>query len=807
MNADAPQMLEAALAYTEAGLSVLPIRADGSKAPALLAGDPVLSRKRRATEGDLAAWFGDGRAIGLAVQCGAVSGGLAVLDFDDPDIFEPWLALVEEEAPGLVARLVRVHTPRRSVAGRPGVHLWARVEGEPIKTGQLARRRADRRPKIEIRGEGAYAVAPPSGGPCHESGRPWTYAPGSATLDHVPTLARQEWDTLARLARSFDEVADETRPPALAGQTKRKTKSANKLTPGNDFNARGDVRALLIETGAAHVGNGPDCGEYWRRPGAVHPKGKDATLGRFTTDSGGPLLHVFTTSWAPFEADKTYSPFAVYTLLRHGGDYSTAARDLAREGFGDAKSKTRKKPDGAADAARGGSDWTDSRNAERLVESYGRDVRYCWEWKKWLAWDGQRWAINAEGEVLRRSKDTARTIYAEAAGVKNDSDRREAVKWARQSEAERARRAMVHLARAEPGIGIKPQELDSHPWLLNVANGTLDLQTGDLRPHRRRDLLTKLAPVAFDPSAKAPRWEEFLVEIMNGRRHLADFLRRAAGYSLTGDVREHVMLFLYGTGRNGKGTFLNTLRAALGDDYSREVASDVLLVRRHDGHPTELAQLHGKRFITTTEAGEGRRFNEALLKHVTGGDKINARGLYEDPWDYSPTHKLWLGANHRPTIHGSDPAIWSRLLLIPFDVSFLGREDKMLGATLLEELPGVLAWAVRGCLEWQRGGLAPPVEVQAAVEAYHDEEDAVREWLRDRCETGEGLREQPKALFDDFGGWWAETKGGQQPLNSQEFYKRLTSMGFQSESGERRRWRRGLALKRAEALPGACEPK
>ena len=236
---------------------------------------------------------------------------------------------------------------------------------------------------------------------------------------------------------------------------------------------------------------------------------------------------------------------------------------------------------------------TDLGNAERLVALHGQDLRYCHPWGKWLVWDGKLWQEDNSAEVMRRAKETVRLMYAEAANIEDKADREALINFAMRSEQSGRLAAMISLAASEEGIPILPKDLDRDPWLLNAANGTIDLRTGELRPHSRDDLITKLIPIEYDPMAKCPRWEQFLDEIMLGNKSLIYFLQRAAGMSLAGDTSEHVLFTLYGTGRNGKSTLLNTLLALMGD-YGMQAAPDILMARRGDRHPTELADLFRK---------------------------------------------------------------------------------------------------------------------------------------------------------------------------------------------------------------------
>jgi putative DNA primase/helicase len=359
---------------------------------------------------------------------------------------------------------------------------------------------------------------------------------------------------------------------------------------------------------------------------------------------------------------------------------------------------------------------TDLGNAGRFVDEHGQDVRYCHPWQKWLGWDGKRWAPDDAGEVERKMKATVRAIYVEAAGEESEKARKALAEHAKRSEAAKRITDALRLARSEPGIPIKPVQLDSDPWLLSVSNGTIELRTGDLREHRRGDYITKLAPVPYDPEAEAPRFEAFLEEILPSAA-VREFVQRAIGYALNGTTREHKLPVLHGTGGNGKSTLISIILEVFGD-YGLQAADDLLMVKR-GARPTEQADLFGRRFVANVETERDCRLSEALVKHLTGGDRIRARRMREDFWEFDPTHTLFLATNHRPEIRGTDHAIWRRIKLVPFDVTIPDkRQDTALLDKLREELPGVLAWAVRGHAAWLESGLGEPEEIRAATASY-----------------------------------------------------------------------------------------
>jgi putative DNA primase/helicase len=335
---------------------------------------------------------------------------------------------------------------------------------------------------------------------------------------------------------------------------------------------------------------------------------------------------------------------------------------------------------------------------------------------------------------------------------------------------------MIDDARALPPIPILPDALDADPWLLNVANGTIDLRTGELRAHRREDLLTRLAPVEYDPDAQAPCWAAFLERIFAGDGELIGFLRRAVGYSLTGQTGEQVFFILHGTGANGKSTLLEALGAMLGD-YGAKTPTETLLIKRSAGISNDVARLRGARLVTAVEAEDGQRLAESLVKQLTGGDTITARFLYQEAFEFAPTFKLWLATNHKPTIRGTDYAIWRRIRLIPFAVTIPEKEqDRTLPDKLKAELPGILAWAVRGCLEWQREGLGLPEAVKAATAAYQVEQDTLAAWLDACCILSPTATARAGQLYKNYRAWAEEN--GERPMTGHKFGRTLTERGF-----------------------------
>lgn len=370
---------------------------------------------------------------------------------------------------------------------------------------------------------------------------------------------------------------------------------------------------------------------------------------------------------------------------------------------------------------------TDVGNARRLVARHGADMRYVVEAKQFIVWRNGRWEWDDDGEAMRRAKDTARGIDDEVRAASDE--RRPALRaWATKSEGHDRLRSMIALAQSEHGVPIHVSELDRDPFLLGVLNGVVNLRSGGLRIPRREDLITKLAPVEYRPDATCPTFDCFLERILPSASVRA-FVQRLAGYMLTGDISEQCFVTAYGTGANGKSTFVEAMHAMLGD-YAMKTEMATLLHKDQDSVRNDLARLRGARLVSSVEIARSRRLNEQLIKELTGGDRITARFLFKEFFEFTPEFKLFIAVNHKPEVHGTDEAIWRRVMLVPFEQYIPPEErDKQLLHKLRAEMPGVLNWALAGCMEWQRGGLQPPEEVIAATQEYREEQDLLSNFL------------------------------------------------------------------------------
>ena len=458
-------------------------------------------------------------------------------------------------------------------------------------------------------------------------------------------------------------------------------------------------------------------------------------------------------------------------------------------------------------------------NAHRIRQYYQGRIWYALG-IGWVLWTGQFWrpdptsegalAIGFIDELSRKIAAEASTI-TELAMREPDSDRRKGLmqqadivlQWAIQSENERVIAAGLKLSKH--ALLLEHGQLNADLWLLNVQNGTLDLRTGTLRPHQPADLITHLAPVTYNPTAPCPTFERFILEVFSGDNEMVAFIQRAVGWSLTGVVEERALFFLFGEkGKNGKSTLIETLMNLLGTcgetsfGYARKVTADTFMKsRNHDDNQRKAATLAGPRFICTSEVSEEQRLNEQLIKDITGGDTLEARKLYQEAFTFKPQFKAWMYGNHKPEIRGTDDAIWSRVKLIPFEVSFAGREDTKLPTKLKEELPGILNWALRGCLDWQRQGLNPPTKVKVATQTYREEMDMFGPFIRECCVVSPDASVWAKELRVAYQSWCADN--GVKEESQHKLGRYLTSKGLRADMAGGGRVRRiGIGLRLLE---------
>ena len=429
--------------------------------------------------------------------------------------------------------------------------------------------------------------------------------------------------------------------------------------------------------------------------------------------------------------------------------------------------------------------------ARRLVHVYGDRLRYVPAWRRWLVWDGRRWAHDTTGQAPRWAKVIARKVTTDAMAIEDGQARQAAVSLARRGESAHAIAGVLTLAGTEPGIVVTPDGLDADPFLLNCANGTLDLRTGKLRPHDPLDLLTKMTGAAYDPGATGKAFGRFL-EGVQPDQAMRDYLARLTGHALEGRVVTHILPIHYGGGANGKSTYFGAVDAALGD-YAGPADPELLTARTFDAHPTGVADLFGLRLAVMHESDHGRRLAEGTVKRLTGGDRLKARRMREDFWSFTPSHTFAMLTNHKPVISGTDEGIWRRVRLVPWDVVIPEDErDEELGDRLKLELDAVLTYLVDGYRQWRDRGLDDPDQVVKATETYRIESDAVARFIDQRCLTGPNFHVRSSELFAAWSKWCA-TEGAETGSNK-AFTESLQNRGYETRRTNTGAMWKGLGL-------------
>ncbi len=557
--------------------------------------------------------------------------------------------------------------------------------------------------------------------------------------------------------------------PLLPRESQRKSRT---------HHAAGEVALswpeILEPYGWTAVNPNGDSVTRWRRAGKRD--GHSATTNYDERDT----LYIFSENAEPFEAEHSYNRLAAYALLNYGGNVVAAREALGIE-----------EPSAGATPASVNvlvtATQNDLGNADRLIGRYGNILHFVELWRQWLIWDGWRWAKDLGTVVRWHAQETARATRRAAADLGDADEGKKALQsWARASGQAFKIRGMIECAQSLTDVCVTPDELDTQPMLLNCLNGTLDLSTSPptLRPHRREDLITKLAPVEYHPDACAPIWEYVIDSASCNDEELIAFKQRNYGYGITGATSEQCFSILYGLGMNGKSTELEAIRGVLGPDYAVHADTATFLTRRTETIRNDLAALRGARFVTAIETEQGKRLAEALVKQVTGNDPVTARFLFQEYFTFVPEFKLFLAVNHKPTIRGQDHAMWRRINLVPYNNTIpLDERDGDLSAKLAtkEEREGILRWLVDGCADWVANGLNPPESVRAATAAYRDEMDTLGQFIGDACILGVRCEVTTKALHAAFVAW-CETNG-EKPLSKRIMGERLKGRNFEPHRG------------------------
>lgn len=727
--------VNAALAYAAKGWHVFPVQNNKKPFP----GTHGLLEATTDPE-TIRGWWRRWPRANVAIACGR---GLVVIDLDTykdgfADIPAGWILPVTLAA----------------TTARGGRHLYFAYEGElqsrPEKDG------------LCVKASGGYVVAPPS--TCY--GGHYAWVDEAQPLATLPERVAQE----LRSAKSRNPAA-----PALAGAEREST------------GAFWLAKALERARAGARNDTGLWLACQLRDNGCTDPEGTMLQYAAVVHDWDSPYYtdREALATWRSVQRKPAREP-------AHATQPTPFRPKLVSPPPPAPPDEGGQEPPRPAWSAEG--ECTDMGNARRFVARHGQDVRHVATWNQWLIWDGKRWKRDNSGEAERLAKETVVSIYQEAADSPDINQQKALAKWAIKSQADARIKAMLSVVQTEPEIACVSEAFDNHPWLLTVDNGTLDLRTGELMPHDRGHLITRLAPVTYDPDADCPTWVSFLFRIMGRDIDLVEFLQRAIGYSLTDDTGEQVLFLLHGSGQNGKSVLLAALEGIMGD-YGIQTPTTTLMAKRDNSIPNDVARLKGARFVKAIETEEGQQLAESLVKQMTGGDMLSARFMRGEWFDFRPSFKLWLAANHLPRVRGSDDGIWRRIRYIPFAVQIPeGERDNKLGEKLRAEYSGILAWAVKGCLEWQKSGLGYPDRIRQATSQYREQMDQLGRFIADCCVLGPTLEVQGKALRSFYETWCQDN--GERPRSQIWLGLELQRMGIQKyrDSSNASRFR-GIGLR------------
>lgn len=636
---------------------------------------------------------------------------------------------------------------------------WHHLYQDP--TGALRNTASRLGPGIDTRGTGGYIIAPPS---IHPNGNRYTWAddPTTTPIAQLPGWIHEQLNPTPKPAPTSGPTlttpADGTTPYAQAALDAR----AHEVATATEGTRNHTLNAAAYRLGQLVAGN------QIAEPTVI----TTLTTAAHTAGLHDREIHATITSGLaagktnPQHPDPTRTTRTTNPPVRIISD-NTAPHDALADGFRN----------------------TDTGNADRFVAATNGHARYIHAWGRWIAYDATQgvWRLDLNDALTtEHAKSVARTMFATAATLTGTA-RDDLWKAAKKAESAPAIANMIRLARGTPGILTNHTDLDQQPWLLNCANGTLDLTTGELRPHNPDDLLTKQSPTRYDPTATAPLWDA-CTHTWQPDPNMRHYLQQIAGSGATGQPVEYLFVNL-GAGKNGKSKFWGALQDVLGADYCVVPHRQLITVQKHEQHDTIKARLYGARLAIAAETDATDRLDEAKVKEITGSDTLEARRMREDPWPFQPSHTFVMHTNHRPTVRGVDEGIWRRIRLIPWDVTIPEHErDDYLADKLRVEASGILNWIVAGIASWREHGFLEPENVTAATTGYRNSQDSLAGFLDDCFVPAAGHRVPNRDVVDAYERWCEAT--GEEPVSKTALGRMLTDRGYTLTHD--RRYRVGL---------------
>lgn len=845
----------AAMTWAKAGCSVIPVRADRTKKP--LIGQWHEFMEQAAAESTVWIWFNQMPHAGIAVICGQVSGNLEMLELEGRATSGDHISKILDECSKRHVRqlfedLLTYGYAEWTPSG--GLHILYRIEGQPVPGNQKVARRPATQEEVdeelatgkpleqinkikvlsETRGEGGYTVVAPSTGHVYHPGDSWSVCAGR--IGEITTITWRDREAIVEaIHAALDEMpapaAPAPRPMAstlLPGRSDR---------PGDDFTNRATWNEILEPHGwtvSHHSGHTT----YWVRPGKDRRDGYSATTGRA---SDGDRLYVFSSSTV-FPTEEPINKFAAYAILEHHGDFAAAARELGRRGYGSTGSGNGKRVDPAAgvgtlrhpvpvevaavEAAAAGtgkelvpaagsakktlarkvtaSNWPVPRIDTSVFDdmdagNYDASLAYAHIYQdqfKWAGDTGKWWYF--DGQVWRRDntekhEDGGRHLLTVLQEHAEDTGQEALAKYAKKA-ANSATFKLGNFTRCDQRIAMESKEFDSKGNVFAVNNGTYCLDTNTFTPvHDPKQLITKLIPVAYDKDATAPRWNQFLEDVLPDQG-MRDYIQRCIGFTLHGSARERALFLLHGKSGTGKSQFIRAMELLFGDHAETASSQAFSAASKQATVTNDLNDLRGKRFVALSELDEDQQMNESLIKRLTGGDTAKSRGLYQENAQWRVTFTLWMATNHLPRLSSDDNAIWKRVKPILFPVvqedTEHGEVKSIAESIFAEEASGILNWALEGVTLYQRHGLGEPPQIQEAVAAYRRDVDTVAQFIEAAVDDNTVAVDAQatitaRNLHSIYSEWCK--RNNIRPLGERRFGARLESLGY-----ERRRAAAGI---------------
>lgn len=744
------ELISTAKNYKELGFSVVPINTK-SKNPCIKWQD---YQERLPEDKAIESWVNLTNFDGLAIVAGNVSGNIECLDFDlkNADSTEFFYEMMVE-----VSELLNDYDKMTIQSTQNNGYHWIyRTESSQDKNEVLAYS-DNGKPIIETRTNKSLFIAYPSPGYQIEQG----------SLDEIITINSEDRDNIFKIARKYNQ-----KMPGLApiNYFNANTHHQSDSRPGDEYNnsvSIADIKKLLESHHWMQVAQNTKS-SYWRRPG------KEIGISATLFESPDIIFYVFSNS-TNLPSETGLTPFALITYFEFNGDFSASAKSLVKN------SKVSANTDDNKLINKFG--LTEQSNSDRFVHHYGDKVKYNFTNSKWYLWNGKVWAISEKGEIIEICKKVVKFIKDEANPLEQ-YEKEKLLKFYNKCLKYSAYNNIAEISKSHKKISAVMTDFDTNPALFNLQNGIFFLDSFEFKPHDQYYMITKIAEYSYLPDAKCPLWEEFLNEIFCNNQDLILFVQKLVGYSLTGFADLQKVMFCYGSGANGKSVFFGVLGLLLGDYFQKSPLELVMLNSSNNSATPDVARLAGVRLTVLQEVPEGKRVNESRLKDLSGGDKITARHLFKEYFDFTPQCKIWLYGNHKPRISGTDEGIWRRIIMLPFLYTVPSEKRRPMSEMMNEfkaEISGIFNWAIIGLKHYLMEGLNEPLIVLEAMQGYRSEMDMLGYFLTECTIIQDNLKVKQMSLYENFSSWCEQL--GEKPMSARSFSQKMKERGFINQRG------------------------